>query len=317
MAGNSLSARRHVGRRRRQLRALLRARHQGRVVPVRLARRRHRGRAPRAAGTDGHGLARLHAPRAPWPALRLPRLRPVRTDVRPPVQPEQGAHGSVRQGRRPRRPVGQLRDVRVQGGRPGRGPVVRHARQRAPGAARRRHRPGVHVGRRPTSAHAVAQDDHLRNARARLHEAPPGPPRAAPRHVRGPDDRRGARSPDETRRDRRRADAGAPPRRRAPARGARPSQLLGLQHVLLLRARARLQREPLARRQRARVQAHGARAPLGRPRGDPRRRVQPHGRGEPPGPDALAARDRQRLGTTASTRTARATTSTSPAAATR
>ena len=50
-------------------------------------------------------------------------------------------------------------------------PLVRRPRQRGVRAARRRGRSGVHVGRRPAAAHAVAQHGHLRDARARLLEA--------------------------------------------------------------------------------------------------------------------------------------------------
>ena len=49
-----------------------------------------------------------------------------------------------------------------------------------------------------------------------------------------------------------------------------------------------------ARRVGARVQAHGARAARRRHRGDPRRGLQPHRRGQPARPDAVAARHRQR-----------------------
>ena len=54
-----------------------------------------------------------------------------------------------------------------------------------------------------------------------------------------------------------------------------------------------------------------------RHRGDPRRGLQPHRRGQPPGPDALAARHRQRRRTTAARPRTRATTWTTRAAATR
>ena len=42
------------------------------------------------------------------------------------------------------------------------------------------------------------------------------------------------------------------------------------------------------------IQGHGARAARGRHRGDPRRGLQPHRRGQPPRADAVDARDRQR-----------------------
>ena len=48
----------------------------------------------------------------------------------------------------------------------------------------------------------------------------------------------------------------------------------------------------------ARVQGDGEGAARGRHRGDPRRRLQPHLRGQPPGPDAVAQGHRQRRPTT-------------------
>ena len=95
----------------------------------------------------------------------------------------------------------------------------------------------------------------------------------------------------------------------------RPAQLLGLQHAsassrpehALLGDRATLQR----------VQDDGEDAARGRHRGDPRRRLQPHRRRQP----ARARRCRSAASTTPPTtgcrRTTRATTWTSPAAATR
>ena len=66
-----------------------------------------------------------------------------------------------------------------------------------------------------------------------------------------------------------------------------------------------------------RVQDDGPRPARGRHRGDPRRGLQPHRRRQPPGPDALAARHRQRVLLPPGRPTTRATTWTSPAAATR
>ena len=96
------------------------------------------------------------------------------------------------------------------------------------------------------------------------------------------------------RRDRRRADARPPLRARPPPRRARPHQLLGLQHDRLLRARLALRERGRPRRAGARVQADGQGPPPGRDRGHPRRRLQPHRRGQPPRAHALLPRDRQR-----------------------
>ena len=76
LARPSLSARRHVGRRRRQFRALLGMRRAGRAVPLR-SRRPARAAAHRAAGAHRPRLALLPAGSAPGHALRLPRARPV------------------------------------------------------------------------------------------------------------------------------------------------------------------------------------------------------------------------------------------------
>ena len=62
----------------------------------------------------------------------------------------------------------------------------------------------------------------------------------------------------------------------------RPAQLLGLQHARLLRARAALREPPHARGAGRRVQGDGQGAARRRDRGDPRRRLQPHLRGQPP-----------------------------------
>ena len=115
-----------------------------------------------------------------------------------------------------------------------------------------------------------------------------------------------------------RADAGAPVRPRPPPRRARPAQLLGLQLDRLPRPAQRLRRRPAACG-RARSQEFKAMVKAlhaAGHRGDPRRRLQPHRRGQPPRPDAVDPRHRQpRLLPRRST-TTRATTSTSPAPAT-
>ena len=101
LAGVALSARRDVGRRRRQLRAVLRTRDARRALPLRFARRGSRDADHSAAGADRHGLARIPARRPSGPAVRLSRSRPVCAARRAPVQSAQAADGSVREGRRP------------------------------------------------------------------------------------------------------------------------------------------------------------------------------------------------------------------------
>ncbi len=194
--------------------------------------------------------------------------------------------------------------------------VVRRSRQRGAGPAGGGRRPRVHVGRRPAPGHPVAQDDHLRDARQGLHDAPSADPGVAARHLRGADDRRGAEPSDVARRHRRRTDAGAPPCERSPPDGEGAGQLLGLQHARLLRAGSAAGRQHAAARHRARVQADGARAARRGHRSDPRRRLQPHGRGQPPGADCCRCAVSTTPPTTGSCPRARATTRTSRAAAT-
>jgi hypothetical protein len=76
-------------------------------------------------------------------------------------------------------------------------------------------------------ADTVAQHGDLRDARARLHDAPPEVPEASARHLRGAHHAAGHSAPEGTGRDRRRVDAGAPPRARPPSRGARSSPTTG------------------------------------------------------------------------------------------
>ena len=137
----------------------------GRAVPVR-SRRCARGVAPRrAARAHRSGLARLPAGRAARTALRLPRARALRPGERPPLQPHKVVLDPYAKaiGRRLRV---VRRDVRLPHRRCRRGPLVRRARQRRRRAARGRRRHRLHLGRRPAAAHPVAQDHHLRDARA-------------------------------------------------------------------------------------------------------------------------------------------------------
>ena len=89
----------------------------------------------------------------------------------------------------------------------------------------------LRLGRRRVApaARALARDGHLRGARQGLHQAPPGGARGPARHVRGARVRGVDRAHEVARRDHRRAPAGAPHRRRAVPRRARPDELLGLQ----------------------------------------------------------------------------------------
>jgi hypothetical protein len=74
---------------------------------------------------------------------------------------------------------------------------------------------------------------------------------------------------------------------RACSRG--PAQLLGLQHDRLLRAARRVRARGQGRWRRSRSSRSWCGAARSRHRGDPRRRLQPHRRGQPPRPDAVAS----------------------------
>ena len=168
LAGRSLSARRDLDRRRRQLRALLRARDEGRAVPVRLARRHGRVARIRAARADRHGLARLPARRAPDQLYGYRVHGPYEPARRPPLQSATRL-SSIRTPRRSARTIrwaDELFGYRVGDPTPTCRSTTRQRRVRAAGGGRR---PGVHLGRRPAAAHAVAQDGHLRDARRGLH----------------------------------------------------------------------------------------------------------------------------------------------------
>ncbi len=129
---------------------------------------------------------------------------------------------------------------------------------------------------------------------ARLHPAPPGRAGGVARLLPRPGLRAGDRAPEVARRHRRGAPAGPCPRRREASRRSRAGQLLGLQHPRVLRPRDTLRVRLPAARRRPRVQDDGPGAARGRPRGDPRRRLQPHRRRQPPRADARLPRSRQR-----------------------
>ncbi|CAA9495096.1 MAG: GH13_11 / GH13 / CBM48, partial [uncultured Solirubrobacteraceae bacterium] len=295
VAGPPVPTRGELGRRGDELLALQRARRARRAVPVRRERRRraHPGHPP-----DRAQLALLPAGRRAGPALRLPRPRPVRAGRGTPVQPAQAAHRSVREGDRGRHSVGggQRAAVRARGGRSARRRRPRHRRdrQRARDPEVDRHRLGLRLGGRRAAAAPVERDGHLRGARQGLHEAAPGRARAPARHVRRAGVGRGDRAPRVARRDRGRAAARPPHRRRALPRRAGPDELLGLLLDRLPRAARRLQRVGHPRRAGLGVQGHGQVPAPARHRGDPRRRLQPHRRGQPPRPDARLQGHRQR-----------------------
>ena len=270
----TISARRDLGRRGRKLRALLGERREGRTLPLRPARAA-RGRADRAARVYRFDLARLPARRSPGFALRLSRVRTVRSSQRPPLQPPQAAARSVRGDGDRRRGV-ERRPLRVSRRLAAGRSLVRPARQRRRDAEMRRRRYGVHVGQRSSAAHALARPRHLRNARARLYDEASRRRTGTPRNdgrtlVAG-----GHRVSDAPRRQRDRTAAGAEFRRRPQSHRKRSAQLLGLQPALIFRAGAALS---LARRSR-RVQDDGQAHARSGHRSDSRRRLQSHRRGQ-------------------------------------
>ena len=151
----------------------------------------------------------------------------------------------------------------------------------------------VRLGGRPAAPAAVGRDGHLRAAREGLHAADARGARGPARHLRRARVRGRDRPSRRPRRDRRRAAAHPPHRRRALPPGARADELLGLLDDRLPRPARRLRRDRHPRRAGARVQGPRQGAAPGRDRGDPRRGLQPHRRGQPPRPDAVVQGRRQ------------------------
>ena len=288
MAGPRLPAGRHLRRCGHQLRALLRGRRARRAVPLLRPRQgdpghAHRGRRARPP--------RLPADRRARAALRLPRARALRPGARPAVQPVEAARRPLLEGPRRARRVGRSR-VRLPVRRSGQ--PQRH-RLRAVRPEVRRGQPVLRLGHRPVAAHPLPRGGDLRGARARAHRPPPRDPRGAPRHLRGPGAPGDDRPPPRSRRHLGRADAGARVPQRPPPPAEGPVQLLGLQHHRLPGPPPRLRRTgQQAGQPGAGVQGDGARPARRGHRGDPRRRLQPHRRGQPHGPHAVDARHRQR-----------------------
>ena len=198
LAGPTVPARGDLGRGRRQLRPVLRARHQGRAVPVRLRRRRRRSRTasrcpstPTRSGTATCPTCCPASSTATASTARTTRRTGIAsTRNKVVLDPYAKAIG---------------RDVRWDDslfgytiGDPAADLSFDErdsAAVRAAGVGRRH---GVHLGRRPAAAHALAQDAHLRAARQGLHQAAPGRAREAPRHLRRPGLRGGDPAPAQT-----------------------------------------------------------------------------------------------------------------------
>ena len=309
LAGVVVSARGDVRRQRHELRALLGRRRGGGALPL-------RGGRHRDAGADGRRrrvrLALLPARRAARHPLRLSRARAVGPGEGAALQPEQAAARPLREV-----DVGRLR--LGPGGLRLRLRVARQPQRRGLGSARdarRRGEPVLRLDGRREAGHRLPGHDRVRGAREGHDEAAPGRAAGRARHVRRARASGRARAPAEARDHRDRADAGAPVRAGQPPHRAGPAQLLGLQHHRLLRPAQRVRRRRAARRAGAGVQGDGEAVPRRGHRGDPRRRLQPHRGGQPPRPDALDARHRQRRLLQAAGRRPAAATPTTPARAT-
>ncbi|CAA9224272.1 MAG: GH13_11 / GH13 / GH13_13 / GH13_10 / CBM 48 / GH13_37 / GH13_36, partial [uncultured Corynebacteriales bacterium] len=270
-----------------QLLALLGGRDPRRAVPV---RRRRPGDEDRPPGDRRLRLARLPAQRRPRPALRLPRARAVRPGRGPALQPAQAAARPVREGHRRQgglAPVAVLVPVRPAG------PAQRRRLGAVP-AEGRGGEPLLQLGHRPPAEPPLQRDRHLRGPRQGPDLPEQGHPAGDARDVRRPRAPVDDRPPAEARGHGGRADAGAPVHPRPHAAPARAAQLLGLQHDRLLRpgrgVRLLRHRGPAG----PGVQGDGPGPARGGDRGDPRRGLQPHRRGQPLRPDAVHARHRQR-----------------------
>ncbi len=232
----------------------------------------------------------LPARSATRPVIWLSRVRPVPAAARAPLQSAEAAARSVCQSDRRLTRVERCA-FRLPHRQSARRPVAGSAQQRERHAEVPGDRSGVLVGQRPQPAHAVARHHHLRDARARLHQAESAGPAATSRHLRGARHDARHRVPEGPGRHGRRADARPlVPQRPAPG-GEGPPQLLGLQLDRLLRAASGLLLVPAGG---PRVQDDGQVVPLGRHRGDPRRGLQPHRRRQPSRSDAELPRHRQR-----------------------
>ena len=254
--------------------------------------------APRRASTlperTAFVLARLPARRRPGPALRLPRARAVGPGARPALQPRQAAARPLRQGDRGR-------------GRLGRGgvrlPLRRPRRRRERRSTARRScrksvvvRPVLRLGRRPAAAHAAGtRRSSTRPTSRASRSATRTSPRSCAAPTPGSPTRRRSSYLHGARRHRGRAAAGPPVRPRRPPRRARAAQLLGLQLDRLLRAAQRLRAVAGTRGEQVQEFKQMVKAlHAAGHRGDPRRRLQPHRRGQPP----RARRCRSRASTT-------------------
>ena len=126
-----------------------------------------------------------------------------------------------------------------------------------------------------------------------LDRAAPRRTQGPARHVRRPGPPRDHRPPHQARRHRDRADAGATSSSRTTPCSRRACELLGLQHPRVPGPACGVRRHRRPRPAGAGVQVDGEVDARRRHRGHPRRRLQPHRRGQPPRPDAELQGHRQ------------------------
>ena len=289
---HALSARRHLGRARHQLRGVLRAcrRASSSACSIRPAAAKSRASTlPECTDEVWHG----YLPNAqPGPDLRLSRPRPLRAAARPSLQSAQAAARSLRAALRRRRCAGPMRCSAIACIR--RAPIFPSTAATARPACRRpsSRDDSFRLGRRPAARTSRGRDTVIYEAHVRGMTMLRDDIRAArARHLRGAGRRRMSSII---------CGASASPRssccRSTPScRTARCSRsglrnYWGYNTLGFFAIEPRYLSDGIAQRN-ARRRAPAARR---RHRGDPRRRLQPHRRGQRARADAVVPRPRQR-----------------------
>ena len=238
----------------------------------------------------------------PGPALRLPRARAVRARRRGCASTRQAADRPLREGDRRRPSTGDAASTLpyVPTGDEDADLEPDDERRRRGDPEERRRRPALRLGGRPAPRPPLEQHGHLRDARQGLHDAASRTSRGAARHLRRP-------------------GLATPAIAYLQSLGVTAVELLPVHHIAdesflvdrglsnywgyssigYFAPHAALHRLRHARRAGARVQGDGQGAARAGHRGDPRRRLQPHRRGQPPRPDAVVQGHRQPRATTA------------------
>ncbi len=289
-------ARRHLERNRDDVRALRRARHRRRSLPVRRRRRRRgRRRACRSPPDRTRSGASTVEGVGPGQLYGLPRARPLRAGAGTPLQPRQAAARSLR-ARAER--VGALElGAREPSGRAAGPAVDLSADPRDSAGAMPKCvvvDPAFDWTGDERPAHAVGAHGHLRVPREGHDDAAPGGAPGAARHLSRALQRADPRAPALARRHGRRAAPGAPGGERAAPGRPGPRQLLGLQLRSATSRPTCASPPPATAARSTEFKAMVRRLPRGGARGAARRRLQPHRRRRPSRPDAGVPRHRQR-----------------------